>query len=422
MQISKLNNNIFSKEIVFFFILYLSLLVSFFFGENSTGGAVTDYINQKQISINFALNFKKTFLTYDQFSSRHSPVLIIILSYFESFGFSDFVIRILHLHFCLFLPLIFYKCLEIKFNYFDKRIFLFLTSLIFLSPTFRSLSIWPDSRLLGITFFTLSIYFYLKYTIDKKNIFIILNILSCAVSAYLSPNFSVFSILFFMIFTFTYGFEFKKIILMIALNLILSFPAIYYIFILDLNFLNKSAAIGINENQSILFVNFFNSILITFSIVFFYLLPFILLRIIKLNNFINYQSVLISLLLTLICLINFNYNYSYSGGGIFFKISNFIFNNNYLFFIICFISILTIIPLLSQNKINFLIFFLILINNPQYTIYHKYFDPFLLIIFFTIFKFKFDINKIKINKNSMLIFFYFLSFLVISNLKFLWKI
>ena len=131
---------------------------------------------------------------------------------------------------------------------------------------------------------------------------------------------------------------------------------------------------------------------------------------------------MISLLLTLICLINFNYNYSYSGGGIFFKISNFIFNNNYLFFIICFISILTIIPLLSQNKINFLIFFLILINNPQYTIYHKYFDPFLLIIFFTIFKFKFDINKIKINKNSMLIFFYFLSFLVISNLKFLWKI
>ena len=127
-------------------------------------------------------------------------------------------------------------------------------------------------------------------------------------------------------------------------------------------------------------------------------------------------------MIVIICAINFNYNYQFSGGGIFFKLSNFLFENNLLFFFICFISILAILPLLYRKKINFLIFFLIIINNPQYTIYHKYFDPFLLITFFTIFDFKFDINKIKVFKKFIFIFFYFIFFLIISNIKFLWKI
>ena len=422
MQINNQDNNFFNKEIVFFLILYLSLLVSFIFGENSTGGAILDYLNQKKISINFALDFKKTLINYDQFSTRHSPILIIILSYFEKIGFSDFAIRLIHLHICLLFPLIFYKCLDIKFKNSDKKIFLFLTSIIFLSPTFRSLSIWPDSRMLGITVFALSVYFYLRFLDEKKFIYIISNIFTCAASAYLSPNFSVFSIFFFFVFINIIGFKLNKIIPIIFLNIILSFPAIYYIFILDVNFLNKSAAIGIGEDQNIIFVNLFNNILITFSIIFFYLLPFLLLKIIKIKNFTNYSNILISLLITIICSINFDYNFNYSGGGIFFKLSYFFFKSNYLFYFISFISILIVLPLLFQNKINLPIFILILLNNPQYTIYHKYFDPFFLIAFFMIFKFELDINKIKINKKFTIIFFYFLCFLIISNLKLLWKI
>ena len=56
-----LNNNFFDKEIVFLFVLYLSLLIGFFLNENSTGGAINDYLNQKEISKLFALNFKETF-------------------------------------------------------------------------------------------------------------------------------------------------------------------------------------------------------------------------------------------------------------------------------------------------------------------------------------------------------------------------
>ena len=152
------NNNIYRKEIFFLFFLYITLLISFLIGENSTGGAVKDYINQKSISIKFSSDFFETLFTYDTFSTRHSPILIIFLSFFEKIHFSDTLIRLIHLHLCLFLPLIFFNCLKIKFKDIDKKILILLSSLIFLSPTFRSLAIWPDSRLFGLIFFSISIF------------------------------------------------------------------------------------------------------------------------------------------------------------------------------------------------------------------------------------------------------------------------
>ena len=55
-------NSFSKKEIILFTILYLSLLISFKFGENSTGGAIVDYLNQKRVSQSFADNFIETFL------------------------------------------------------------------------------------------------------------------------------------------------------------------------------------------------------------------------------------------------------------------------------------------------------------------------------------------------------------------------
>ncbi len=38
----------------------------------------------------------------------------------------------------------------------EKNILLLLSLSIFLSPTFRSLAIWPSSRLIGLIFFVIS--------------------------------------------------------------------------------------------------------------------------------------------------------------------------------------------------------------------------------------------------------------------------
>ena len=421
MQKYDLDNNYFKKEIVFFFVLYSSLIISFILGENSTGGAIIDYNNQKSISSKFNEDFLNTLLNYDNFSTRHSPILIIFLSFLEKIKLSDEIIRLIHLHICLFLPLIFYKILIEKFGIKNRNNLILLSCLIFLSPTFRSLSVWPDSRLLGLLIFSISILYYLRFLKDRKFSYALFNIITCALSAYISPNFSIFSIFFFTTYFLHYGFVSKKTIIIVLINLILALPAFYYIFILDINFINKSAAVGLNAENNIIFVNIYNNIILTFSLFFFYLLPFIIIKLIKIENLLSIKTIIISFILLLILIHNFGYKYEFTGGGIFYKISFFLFQNNYLFFFISFFSILFTVALIKTNLSNIFLFLLIILNNPQETIYHKYFDPFILITLFSVFILKTNINKFNELKNILFIYFYFLSFLIISNAKFLWN-
>ena len=416
MTNSNLENNYLSKENLFLLILYLSLIVGFIFNENSTGGAILDYINQKSISKLFAKDFFDSFFNYDKFSTRHSPILIIFLSIFEKLNFSDELIRIIHLHISLLLPFGFYICLSKKFAEVNKYYLLLLVGLIFLSPTFRSLAIWPDSRLLGLAFFTLSIYFYIKFIKDKKFSYCILNILFCSISSYISPNFSVFSIFFFYIFLNHYKLFSYQIISIIFLNIFLSLPALYYIFFLDINFFNKSAIIS-NENKNIFFSNFSNQILLISSIIFFYFFPFILSKSIKLDLNFKTTKFFISILIILICIIFFDYKYSYTGGGVFFKISFYIFGNNVLFYFISFISILVILFIIENKFHNILVFILIFLSNPQISVYHKYYDPLVIILLFTILSLNIDINKLKNYRVMIFLYSYFGGFLLLSFFK-----
>ena len=204
-----LNNNFFNKEIVILFFLYFTLIISFILGENSTGGAINDYIRQKVIVNSFSDNFFKSLINYEQFTTRHSPVLISFLSIFEKIGINDSIIRLIYLHLCLLLPIFFFKCLKIKFEKIDKIVFIILISLIFISPTFRSLTIWPDSRILGLTFFTIGIYYFLKFEQERKLVFAISNIFFVALSSYISPNFCLFLYYFFL--NLQYILNFQKI-------------------------------------------------------------------------------------------------------------------------------------------------------------------------------------------------------------------
>ena len=417
-----INNNFLRKEIVFFLILYFTLLLGFIFDENSTGGAIIDYLNQKKISQDFAKAFGQTLLNYDSYTTRHSPVLIIFLSFFEKLNLNDYLIRFIHLNLMLCLPILFYLCLKLKYEFVKKEILLLLVALIFISPTFRSLSIWPDSRLLGLALFSLSIYFYLKFDKEKKFKDALLNVFCCASSAYVSPNFSIFSLYFFLNFAIFYKSNYQQLIKLFFLNIILSLPAIYYVFYLDINFLNKPAAVSSIENNNIFFNNVFNNLLLIVSIIYFYLLPFIFFNIIKLNKVNNINNIILSLIITAVSVFFFDYQYSYTGGGIFYKASIFLFQNNILFFIISFISILVILNLSSNNFNNLFLIFLLFISNPQITVYHKYYDPFLIILFFTIFKLNLDLKNLNKNKNFTYIFLFFFIFLVINNIKHIWII
>ena len=417
-----LNNNFFNKEIVILFFLYFTLLISFILGENSTGGAINDYVRQKGIVSAFSNDFFESLSNYENFSTRHSPILIIFLSIFERLEINDFIVRLIHLHLCLVLPIFFFKCIKIKFKTIKPIIFLIFISLIFISPTFRTLSIWPDSRILGLTFFTIGIYYFLKFEDEKKLIFAILNIFFTAISSYISPNFCIFSLFFFFKFASYYKYISSNLAIIFIFNLLLAIPAFYYVFILDIDFFLKSGGMGIENNEKIIFNNLFNDILINFSIIFFYILPFLITKTIETEEYIKLDNFVFTTIIFTICIFFFDYNYLYGGGGIVLKASNFLFNNNFIFYLFSYLSILVFLPLLIKNKYNILLFLLIVLNNPQYTLYHKYFDPFLLITFFTIFSFKISLKNLLLKNNFIYILVYFLIFLSISNLKYLWKI
>ena len=96
-------------------ILYFSLIIGFFFNENTLGGSLSDYINQKTISKKFSEDLINTLLNYDKEPHRHSPVLLVILAVFEKLNINDIIIRLINLHFLLLIIFFFKKCLEIIF-------------------------------------------------------------------------------------------------------------------------------------------------------------------------------------------------------------------------------------------------------------------------------------------------------------------
>ncbi len=327
--------------------------------------------------------------------------------------------RFLNLNLSFLSVLIFYKCLFLIFNKQKSLLISLISTILVFSPSFRSLAIWPNSINLGLLLFLISIYFFLNFQIknDEKFKNAILNTLFLALSSYVSPNFSVFVIFFF----YNYFLIFKnhEIIKIILINILLSFPAIYYVFI-DNNYFMFNHVVSANVDNTLSFSLLINKIVIISTIVFFHLIPFILVEkeyLKKIKDNILIKIILISLTVIIISF-SFNYNYEIGGGGIFFKISNFLFGNNYLFYFSILIIILFLYEVINNKIQNILLFICLFLSNPQYSIYHKYFDPLVLIIWLLLFSKKqnYQKNYFK-NKNIILLYLFYLVFIFLNYLK-----
>jgi hypothetical protein len=395
-------------NIFFFIILYTSLILGFLYNENLNSGAYTDWTSLNgPITENFSLKFKETFLSYEKYGHRHSPVYLIFLSTFLDLELNLDSVRFINLHFSLSLIFIFYSCLNLKFPSVEKKYLQLLSLVIFLSPTFRSLSIWPDSRLPGLFFFTLSIYFFLKF---EKN-YNLKNAWFCSVAlisaSYISPNFSLFSIYFYL--HFLQKIKFKNLLLLFAFNFISLIPALYYLFILEINLFVIGKTPGLSGVSTAISFNLSDKIMIISSIFLFHLFPVLLFKNFF-KNFFNFSKkyVFIIFLITMFLAFFFNYLVSFTGGGFFFQLSQILFKNNYFFFGVCFFSLLLLFYLSKLNMNNFYLIVLIILSNIQNSIYHKYYEPMILIMFFTLFKIA-NLELFFKNKNN-LIYLYMFSF------------
>ena len=406
-----------SNKIKVFLILYFSLIVGFYFGENSSGGAYPDFIMRKSVIESFNNEFFITFLNYDNTPDRHSPILLIIISFLNQLGIKLDIIRFIHLNLLPLLIFISYKCLITRYSNIDKKILFLICCAFFLSPVLRSIAIWPDSRLLGLVLFLFSIYFFLRYKKNLKFKDCILNNFFLISSAYISPNFSIFFLYFYYYYIQNFKFS-KEMVLLIFLNLTMSLPMFYYLFILDVNFLKTTA---IDDINTLTRINPFNKILIIFSLIFFYIIPLIFRQLkldILVKNF-KISHFFYSSIFFLCCFYFFDYSIDYTGGGIFYKTSHILFDNASLFFIVSYLSILLILNIFKFNLNNFLLLIILILSNPQLTIYHKYFDPLLILLFLLCFEFKFSKEEMI---NKILVFniysFYFI-FLILNFFRFL---
>ena len=265
-----LSNN--TNKTLIAFALYFSLLIGFYFGENTSGGAYDDFIVLRVPLIeNFKNDFIGTFLNYDDFGDRHSPVLMMLLSIFSIWGADLDLIRFIHLNILPILILIIYKCFTLKFPNIDKKIIFLICCVFFLSPSIRSTAIWPDSRLLGLLIFVSSIYFFLNFKKNYRFKDCVYSNLLLILSAYISPNFSVFFLYYFYFYLKIFGIS-QNLIIIIFMNLLLSLPILVYLFFLDINFLSikvvshLSALRGLNPS---------NKIFIISTLILFYMIPFI---------------------------------------------------------------------------------------------------------------------------------------------------
>lgn len=395
---------IFYKQSLIFIIFLLSLLIGLHFDENLSGGAINDYnIHKRTIEDLFSKGLAYGLLNYDDFSNTHSPLFIIILNYLisknELFG------RLIYILTSSSIVIIFYKTLILKYK--SNTLLLFILSAFFLlSPYFRSTSIWPGDETLALIFFCFSIYFCLKFILSKKDLslFIILNIVSLAIASYLRPIYCVFSIFYFFLFFLNHKFNLRIFSLYLILNILLAFPAFYYIFILDVNFF-------------IAYFKTFNivsSISLVYLTIFFYLTPFIFLDI-KNNIFkLNFINLILTILFSIIVLIYFNYEWS-TGGGFYYSLSKFLFGNNslvYIFFPIAFYSCNQILEL---NKIrNLILFLLLIIIEIDGHFSMESYDPLLYVLIFTLFDLKITKTFFD-NLNSKIYFiFFFQIFLLVA--------
>ena len=194
MDIFKKKNFIYSIPI----FLIVSYFIGFIFNENSTVGAYNDFIihlNTSQGLKNGILDF---LVKYDEYNNAHSPLFIIILD-LVNIGENTFTARLFSLFVSLLIPIIFFKCLELKFNLNNKFFLVYLSCFFFISPYFRSLAYWPGSENLSIIFFLAAIFYFLKFYKNNNEIkYIFLNVLFLACASYIRPIYCIFSLFFFL--------------------------------------------------------------------------------------------------------------------------------------------------------------------------------------------------------------------------------
>lgn len=400
---------------LYIYLFFLtSLIVSSYFGENSSGGAQLDNIITRQFIDGFLISFTEGINRFINTGQVHSPIFYFLISLLEKYT-NHLIVSYIYVLISSLIPIIFYLILKKKFKEADKKKLFLFSLIIYFSPYLRSSASWVTNDNLATLFFALSISKYLSFEKHKKIKEFLICFTYLIIATYIRQYYAIF-FLFYLIKLIEIK-KFKEIFFIIIYSSLLFMPFLryYYLFIIQ-NILNanieKSSSLPIN-------LNLLNNILIFLSLYFFYTIPLYAnqatTKQLKINN--NLSFYLMSLVIFLLIAFTNPIISEKYGGGIFYKISEII-NFKYLFYLTSFFGYILLSK--SFNKNNAIVYLCIIFAFPVEIIYQKYFDPLLMLCILGLTK-NDGINKLidndKINLKFILLYYFF--FLVVSNLYYL---
>ena len=398
-------------QYVYTFIILFSLIFSFLFKiDISNGGATRDLYHHWNyiVALGDSLNIlKQTDLHVNNSYPQHYPLHHIIFSRFNFLANNLDNYLNFYFVFSLFLPVLFYYCIDNRFPEIDFSKKIFISVIIYFLPNYQASSIWGNSHITSLFFFLGSVYFLIN--LEKNNqvkvnlkIFLIVFFMACA--AYTRQYYVIFfPYLFISILRLT---KFKNLIFFCFLSILLSIPGILLVVKHPILFF------GLQANVT----DFKSSILIVLSIIFVYLSPFFISNF--KNNFLEIiqsfknKNLLLSLFFAVIIffylILSFTYK-GYVGGGLYFKISKIFIENNIFFFIIAFLSLLLCFYYFKERLEDIILIIIISSSfSSGWMIFQKYFEPMIIICIFLLIKKNFA-KKI-FNFNSHILFFYFFAY------------
>jgi len=311
------------------------------------------------------------------------------------------------------LPILFYKCLILRFPNISKDNLLGIASIIYILPAFQYSAIWGNTHITALFFLLTSIYFHLrlrqtKYIINK---YFFWSLIFLALAGYTKQFYVfLFPFILFIYFKNTSLIFFCKILLFC---LIIALPGIFFL-------INNPLLFTGLQSKHLDVTNFSSSVLIVSSMVFLYTAPIFIQYF--LNNFnkdnffkvFNFKQIISVIFIFLLLNNSFYYN-SLIGGGVIYKISNIILSTNLVFLICSFFGLFLILFYSKNSLSNWLLSLLLLITfTTGIFIFQKYLEPMFWILFFLFF----DHKKIEesISKNNLIIMLYFSIYYIGLNL------
>ena len=399
--------------ILFFILSYTSLIISFFFNEDgSGGGSKGDF----EVTYGFIIALQNNLLADPvNWTLVHTPLHFLILSFVTRLIEDPYLLRFLFCIFSAVLPIIFYFIIDGLHN--NKKYqenLIILTCCIFFIPSFRYTSIWANNLITSLVFFSISIFFYKKWESSKTNHLsknVLYQIIFLILATYTRQYFAVFFIYFLS--HYYKELKLKSFLKLFSLCVLSSIPVFLYVY--------KFPELLTGQKISIYAMN--NFILGNTSMMSLTLYPIILINIIYKN--IKYRNFLISSMASflIVTFLSLNLNIeSWLGGGANFMLSRNIFDNNLYFYFTSFFTIATALYLVIENKENLILVLTLIFMFFSYQVYQRYYDPMFFLIFFTLIKSNLS-NIFFINKKAViLLFLYFVFYYLVSLSNIIYKI